>query len=116
MTSRAVWGDAVTDPTPPLDEYLSVLPDRVVTRVNELITTVLDVAGALGVAVGIGWLIWGAPWRQPAAVIITGALIFGLSYVAQRRALPKPLPEVEQEIPEPLPGAAHPGTLHVLGR
>lgn len=106
----------MTDPTPPLDEYLAALPDRVVARVNDLLTTLMDAAGAVGVAVGIGWAIWGAPWRHSVAVMVTGALVVLLSGFAQHRAAPKPPPEPESAETIPLPGAEHPGNVHILGR
>jgi hypothetical protein len=106
----------VTDPTPPLDEWISALPDRVVTRVNELLTTLMDVGGALAVAFGIGWTIWGAPWRHTVAVVVAGILVVLLSNIAQYRAAPKSVTPAETPEPAPLPGASDPGPLHVMGR
>jgi hypothetical protein len=106
----------VTDPTPSLDELFGQPPDRVVTRVNELLTSVLDVSGSLGLVFAVGWIIWGAPWRQALAVAVAGVLVIAFSNVAQRRTTPKPPPVVEPEETVPLPGPADPGNIHFAGR
>jgi hypothetical protein len=112
----------VTGPTPPLSDLiadgqlLSELPDPVVTRINELLTTVLDVAGSLGTVFAVGWIIWGAPWRQALAVAVAGLLVVAFSNLAQRRAAPKPPPPIEVDETIPLPGASHPGNVHIMGR
>ena len=105
----------MTDPTPPLDEYLSVLPDRVVTRVNELMTTALDFAVAVLFAIG-AWF-WGARYLGPGMSWCAAALtLFVFSLLAQWRSRPRRPPVAEPAPVEDLPGASHPGNVHILGR
>jgi hypothetical protein len=106
----------VTDSTPSLDEMFGPPPDRVVTRINELLTSVLDVSGSLGLVFSVGWIIWGAPWRQALAVAIAGILVIAFSNVAQRRTTSKPPPVVEPDEVIPLPGPSDPGHIHFAGR
>jgi hypothetical protein len=102
----------VTEP----DQVAYLRGDVVIDRVNALTTTFLDVLGTLLVAFAVGWAIWGAPWRQALAAAVAGLVVMLLSGLAQHRAVPKALPEIEQDPDEPLPGPTDPGNLHVLGR
>jgi hypothetical protein len=100
----------VTDPTPPAGRA-----DPVVARVNELTTTVLDFGAAILFATGVWfwadrYLAAGLSWIAAALVL----LVF--SQVAQWRSRPRASKPVEVEHVEPLPGANHPGNLHVMGR
>lgn len=101
---------------PPLDDYLSAMPDRVVTRVNELTTTFLDVLGMLlfTAAAGVAGYTMVGLWLGLFAGAVTVTV---LSAFAQWRSRPRPIPDEAEPIePQPLPGAEHPGNLHVLGR
>lgn len=101
---------------PPLDEYLSAMPDRVVARVNELTTTFLDVFGMLlfTAAAGVAGNALAGLWL---GLLGAGLTVTVLSAFAQWRSRPRPIPDEAEPIePQPLPGAEHPGNLHVLGR
>lgn len=58
---------------------------------RDLITTLLDVAGLLAVAVGVGLLVAAvpAPWATGAGVVVAGALVLGGSQVIAGLGTPK---------------------------
>jgi hypothetical protein len=90
-------------------------PDPVVRRVNELVTTFLDVLGILLAALAVGWFGWTA--MHPASgLAAAGLTVTALSAIAQRRMVPKPSKASEEGDEEGLPGPAHRGNLHVMGR
>lgn len=88
--------------------------DPLVDRVNELITTFMDVLGALlltGAAAYGAWALWGTGW----ALLVAGVSLLACSVVAQtlnRQRAPRPLPD---EPPMPLPGPSDPGSVHFAG-
>jgi len=59
----------MTDPVP--------VRKRRLTR--DLVTTILDAAGAALVCIGVGFIYW------PAAIILAGLAVLAVSYVADRR-------------------------------
>lgn len=88
--------------------------DQRAEGLKETLSTLLDVAAMLAVAGGVGWGLWAVigPW----AVSVGGVLLFGMSALSSAtRRPPEAAPQVVEE-PEILPGPAHPGTLHVVGR
>jgi hypothetical protein len=97
------------------DQPVSFPRDPVVARVNSLVTTFLDAAGALLIAAALGWgswQAWGLGWGLAAA----GSTVMLMSSVAQARANPRParLPKGAHPHPDQ-PGPQHPGNLHVMG-
>jgi hypothetical protein len=64
---------------------------------RDLITTLLDVAGLVAVAVGVGILVSSAPapWATGAGVLTAGVLILGGSQLIA--TLGKPAPRDQQE-------------------
>ncbi len=79
---------------------------------QDVMGSLMDVAGMLAVTVGIGWGTWG--WWGPFALIPAGfTLIFLSAIAAGMRNRPDPVPEAKRSAP--LPGPGHPGTLHVGG-
>lgn len=97
----------MTDPD--LRELL--VRDPVVRRINEITTTMFDLAGvvmfALAAWAGVADRLWpGAQWIAAAMVVLTG------SALAQRRdRAPKPGPSLRPYIP----GPSDPGTVHIAG-
>jgi hypothetical protein len=82
---------------------------------KERLSTWIDVAGVLGVAVGVGWGLF--PVVGPYAVAIASVIVIGLNMVAGMLRRPAPLPDAPSApVLRPLPGPTDAGPLHVAGR
>lgn len=97
----------MTDPD--LRELL--VRDPVVHRINEIMTTLFDMAGvvllAISAWVGVGDRLWpGAQWTAAAFFVLTG------SALAQRRDR---VPKLKRPLRPYVPGPSDPGTVHIAG-
>lgn len=88
--------------------------DPIVGRVNDLVTTFMDLLGALLLAAGAGWAVW-HQWGLGWGLTIGGVAVTALSAWAQHRARPA-LPKQAARPRATLPGPSDPGNLHVAGR
>lgn len=90
--------------------------DRVVSRVNDLVTTGLDAIATLAIAAGFGlWLAYAAG-DAGIGVAAGGLVVMILSGLAQRRAAgPRPRPGPQDDATIPLPGPSSPGNVHFAG-
>lgn len=98
------------------DESVPVRTDPVVDRVNELVTTGLDLAAAVCAAIAAWWLgrRFGGPDTAWAAAAVMLIIFSGLAQMRTARPRIRPAPaRPHREIP---PGPADPGNLHVRGR
>jgi hypothetical protein len=103
-SARRDGGQAVTDQPPG--------PDRVVTRINDIATTALDILGALLLAAGSGYAVF-LLFGIPAGLCLAGLVVMLLSSFAQRRAAgPKSKAKPARTRP---PGPRDPGTVHIAG-
>lgn len=82
---------------------------------QDVMGSLLDVAGILAVAVGATWGLW--KWLGPFSLIVGGILLLMMSAVAAAmRDRPAPVEEKAMTPSEVLPGPGHPGRIHVSGR
>jgi hypothetical protein len=87
--------------------------DPVVDRVNEMVTTLLDLLGVLLLAGAAAWAVWRS-WGVGWALAVGGLVVTLLSAWAQaRQRAPKPVRTARPRIINP--GPEDPGTLHVGG-
>jgi hypothetical protein len=95
------------------DEPVVTRTDPVVDRVNELVTTALDVSGVVLFALAAWYL--GASLSSPGTgFALSSMVLLAASGIVQRRARPrKPASKPARVAP---PGPADPGNLHVKGR
>ena len=88
--------------------------DPIVTRVNDLVTTFMDLLGGLLIAAGGAWATWqkfGFGW----GLAVGGITVLVMSTWAQMRAQPaRPKPAARPHR-EPLPGPSDAGSLHIAG-
>jgi hypothetical protein len=101
--------------TQPDDSALLELAE-VGESLKERLSTLIDVAGVLAIAAGIGWGLF--PVVGPYAVAIGGVIVIVLNLVAGLLRRPPALPEVPvSPAPpgRPAPGPTDPGNLHVSG-
>lgn len=88
--------------------------DPMVSRVNALVTTFLDLLATLLFAGAACWAAW--VLLVPAAgLLCAGLVVAAMSAFAQHRATPRPPAPADADT-EVLPGPTDPGNLHVMGR
>ncbi len=88
--------------------------DAVVSRVNELATTMLDTVAMLGLAAGLV-LVLRPAYGWGGGLLAGSALLAALSIGTQWLHRPREAPPKRRPAPD-LPGPADPGTVHVMGR
>src|SRR4051812_8369676 len=97
--------------TEPSSEML--LPVDYVETTTRRASVWLDVVAMLAVAAGVAWGLW--PWLGPFAIAIGGVLLALIVYVSDAINEPHPGIPAAVDSPQPPPGPADPGNLHVSG-
>lgn len=99
------------------DEPAPARTDPMVDRVNELVTTFLDTAAVVALAVAA--FLWAQTWGNALGVAVAGVVLMLFSGLAQARHRSTRKLKAPAAVPHRAvvpPGPEDPGNLHVKGR